>query len=99
MSIPNSGSDRRTCGWASSASMTTIMSVTMAYGSSAAASFRASHCRRNHRGKTSMTVLIEPVGTDYVAKVRGVDLSKPLDKAAVDAIVEASDLYAVLVFH
>ncbi|KRB81471.1 hypothetical protein ASE00_15980 [Sphingomonas sp. Root710] len=46
-----------------------------------------------------MTLTVSPVGADYVAEISGVDLSRPLDPATVDAIVKASDKYAVLVFH
>ncbi len=35
----------------------------------------------------------------FVGEVSGVDLSKPLDAATVEAIVAAADKYAVLVFH
>ncbi|KQX23526.1 MULTISPECIES: TauD/TfdA dioxygenase family protein [unclassified Sphingomonas] len=46
-----------------------------------------------------MTLQIKPDSADYVARISGVDLSRPLDEASVGAIVEASDKYAVLVFH
>lgn len=46
-----------------------------------------------------MTLQIKPDSADYVARISGVDLGKPLDQTTIDAIVKASDRYAVLVFH
>lgn len=45
-----------------------------------------------------MTLKVEPVHPDFVAKVRGVDLSKPLSSEDVDAIERAIWQYGVLVF-
>ena len=46
-----------------------------------------------------MTLQIKPDSADYVARISGIDLGKPLDQTTIDAIVKASDRYAVLVFH
>ena len=47
-----------------------------------------------------MGIRLTPVKNDeYVARVEGVDLSKPLSAEDHEAIIKASDRYAVLVFH
>lgn len=43
-------------------------------------------------------LVVEPVRPDFVARVTGIDLRKPLDEAAVRAIEVAIWTYAVLVF-
>jgi alpha-ketoglutarate-dependent 2,4-dichlorophenoxyacetate dioxygenase len=45
-----------------------------------------------------MALTFEPVTRDFVAIVKGVDLHQPLSREERDAIVTASDKYAVLVF-
>jgi alpha-ketoglutarate-dependent 2,4-dichlorophenoxyacetate dioxygenase len=45
-----------------------------------------------------MALTIEPVGADFVAVVRGVDLAQPLDEASFARIDAAFNRYAVLVF-
>ncbi|MBV1688581.1 TauD/TfdA family dioxygenase [Novosphingobium sp. G106] len=45
-----------------------------------------------------MPITITPVQGDFVARVTGVDLHRPLDTADRDAIVRACDAYGVLVF-
>ena len=50
------------------------------------------------RGK-HMTVSLKPVTADFAAVVEGVDLGNPLDPKDKDLIVQASDKYAVLIFH
>lgn len=47
---------------------------------------------------TESLLSIAPVTDGFAARVEGLDLSKPLDPATVDAIVAAMDQYAVLVF-
>ncbi len=45
-----------------------------------------------------MTLVIAPVGDDFVANVTGIDLSQPLPDAVIEAIEAAITRYAVLVF-
>ncbi|HTW72981.1 MAG TPA: TauD/TfdA family dioxygenase [Acetobacteraceae bacterium] len=42
---------------------------------------------------------IRPITPDFAAEIGGIDLSQPIDSAGVQAIWEAIDRYAVLVFH
>jgi len=53
--------------------------------------------KRKARPATSLK--LTPLGPLFAAEASGVDLSKPLNPAAVRAIEEAMDRYAVLVFH
>ena len=46
-----------------------------------------------------MAIEIRPVNPGFVAEIGGLDLSGSVDQAAVDAMWEAIDRYAVLVFH
>jgi alpha-ketoglutarate-dependent 2,4-dichlorophenoxyacetate dioxygenase len=46
-----------------------------------------------------MSIAIQPIGEQFAAEVSGVDLSRPIDEAAVAAIWRASDEYSVLVFR
>lgn len=46
-----------------------------------------------------MPLAIEPIGGDFVAQADGLDLSQPLTTQAIQAIDEAMNHYAVLVFH
>ena len=46
-----------------------------------------------------MSLQITPVHPDFVAEAAGIDLSHPTDPATIDAIWQAIDRYAVLVFH
>jgi alpha-ketoglutarate-dependent 2,4-dichlorophenoxyacetate dioxygenase len=46
-----------------------------------------------------MAIEIRPVNPFFAAEIGGIDLSKSVDRPAVDAIWQAIDLYAVLVFH
>lgn len=46
-----------------------------------------------------MSLIIEPVHGDFVANVHGIDLRRRLDDAAVDALHDAMDAFAVLVFR
>jgi alpha-ketoglutarate-dependent 2,4-dichlorophenoxyacetate dioxygenase len=46
-----------------------------------------------------MTIAIRPVNPGFVAEIGGIDLGSSADQATVDAIREAIDRYAVLVFH
>ncbi|MGE3747552.1 MAG: TauD/TfdA dioxygenase family protein, partial [Sphingomonadaceae bacterium] len=47
-----------------------------------------------------MGITLTPVKNErYVARVEGVDLSKPLSEDIKNEIVAASDKFAVLVFH
>jgi alpha-ketoglutarate-dependent 2,4-dichlorophenoxyacetate dioxygenase len=46
-----------------------------------------------------MTLSITPIRPDFVAEVHGIDLSHPTEPATIDAIWQAIDHYAVLVFH
>ncbi len=59
--------------------------------------------RRNHsaksRRKRRMSIAIRPVHPVFVGEVSGVDISRPLDAAAVAAIEAGMDRYAVLVFR
>ena len=42
---------------------------------------------------------VRPVTPAFVAEVDGIDLSKPMSNASIDAIWNAIDRYAVLIFH
>ena len=53
--------------------------------------------KRKARSATSLK--LKPLGPLFAAEASGVELRKPLDPAAVRAIEEAMDRYAVLVFH
>lgn len=53
--------------------------------------------KRKARPATSLK--LNPLGPLFAAEASGVDLRKPLNPAAVRAIEEAMDRYAVLVFH
>jgi alpha-ketoglutarate-dependent 2,4-dichlorophenoxyacetate dioxygenase len=46
-----------------------------------------------------MTVSFTPVTADFAAVGSGVDLRKPLDQKTKDLVIQASDKYAVLIFH
>jgi alpha-ketoglutarate-dependent 2,4-dichlorophenoxyacetate dioxygenase len=46
-----------------------------------------------------MTIEIREVNPLFGAEICGIDLGKPVDRTAVDAIWQAIDRYAVLVFH
>src|SRR5215831_5882577 len=46
-----------------------------------------------------MAIEIRPVNPGFVAEIGGLDLSRSVDQATVDAIWEAIDRYAVLVFR
>jgi alpha-ketoglutarate-dependent 2,4-dichlorophenoxyacetate dioxygenase len=46
-----------------------------------------------------MTFDITPARPDFVAEVHGIDLAHPIDPATIDAIWQAIDRHAVLVFH
>jgi alpha-ketoglutarate-dependent 2,4-dichlorophenoxyacetate dioxygenase len=46
-----------------------------------------------------MAIEVRPVNPGFVAEIGGIDLSKRVDQATVDAIWEAIDRYAVLVFR
>jgi len=46
-----------------------------------------------------MTIEIRPVNPRFVAEIGGIDLGKSIDRLTVDAVWEAIDRYAVLVFH
>ncbi len=42
---------------------------------------------------------VHPITPDFAAEIAGIDLSQPIDAAAVRAIWDAIDRYSVLVFH
>ena len=42
---------------------------------------------------------VHPITPDFAAEIAGIDLSRPIDAAAVRAIWDAIDRYSVLVFH
>lgn len=46
-----------------------------------------------------MTVSVRQLHPLYVGEVSGVDVGRPLDAATVDALIDAINRYAVLVFH
>lgn len=46
-----------------------------------------------------MSVAGQTVRPGFVAEIDGVDISRPIDTADMDALWAASDEYAVLVFH
>jgi len=46
-----------------------------------------------------MTMDVHPITPDFAAEIAGIDLSQPIDAAAVRAIWDAIDRYSVLVFH
>jgi hypothetical protein len=46
-----------------------------------------------------MAIEIRPVNPGFVAEIGGIDLSRSVDQATVDAIWEAINRYAVPVFH
>src|SRR6516162_1936898 len=50
-------------------------------------------------GGVRMTIEIRPVNPRFVAEIGGIDLGKSIDRLTVDAVWEAIDRYAVLVFH
>jgi len=46
-----------------------------------------------------MTIAVKPLHPEFVAEVGGVDLRQPLDRDTVQAVEDAINRYAVLVFH
>jgi alpha-ketoglutarate-dependent 2,4-dichlorophenoxyacetate dioxygenase len=46
-----------------------------------------------------MAIRTQPVGPSFAAELDGIDLSRPFDSAAVDAIWSAIDRYAVVIFR
>jgi len=46
-----------------------------------------------------MAIEIRQVSPHFVAEISGINLAKPVDRAAVDTIWAAIDHYAMLVFH
>jgi alpha-ketoglutarate-dependent 2,4-dichlorophenoxyacetate dioxygenase len=46
-----------------------------------------------------MPIQLRPIQADFATEVAGIDLSQPIDAGTVDAIWDAIDRYAVLVFH
>src|SRR5215470_6499242 len=50
-------------------------------------------------GGIHMTIEIRRVNPHFVAEIGGIDLSESVDRSTVDAIWEAIDRYAVLVFR
>jgi alpha-ketoglutarate-dependent 2,4-dichlorophenoxyacetate dioxygenase len=46
-----------------------------------------------------MSITVKPLHPDFVAEISGVDLSQPLQPADRDAIEDAINRYAVVVFH
>jgi len=46
-----------------------------------------------------MTIEIRPVNLHFGAEIVGIDLSKTVERPTIDAISEAIDRYAVLIFH
>jgi alpha-ketoglutarate-dependent 2,4-dichlorophenoxyacetate dioxygenase len=46
-----------------------------------------------------MAIETRPVSQFFVAEIFGLDLARPLDEAAIDALWSAIDRYAVVVFH
>src|SRR3954452_16502998 len=49
--------------------------------------------------KSPMALTIRPLHPDFVAEISGLDMRVPPDAALRQAIVEAADKYAVLIFH
>src|SRR6516165_7689834 len=46
-----------------------------------------------------MTIEIRPVNLHFGAEIAGIDLNKTVERPTIDAISEAIDRYAVLIFH
>jgi alpha-ketoglutarate-dependent 2,4-dichlorophenoxyacetate dioxygenase len=46
-----------------------------------------------------VSITVKPVRADFVAEISGIDISRPLQSADRDEIVDAIDRYAVLVFR
>lgn len=59
----------------------------------------ATGCVRMGEKYAAMAINIDPVSDQFVARVSGVDLRKPLSGKVRDEIIAAIDRYAVLVFH
>ena len=46
-----------------------------------------------------MSITVKPMHPDFVTEISGVDLSRPLTPADRDAIEDAINRYAIVVFH
>jgi alpha-ketoglutarate-dependent 2,4-dichlorophenoxyacetate dioxygenase len=46
-----------------------------------------------------MAIEVRPIHPEFVAEIDGIELGRPVDRAAVDKIWRAIDRYAVRVFH
>src|SRR5258708_19155266 len=46
-----------------------------------------------------MSIIVTPTHPDFVTEISGVDLSRPLTPADRDAIEDAINRYAIVVFH
>ena len=46
-----------------------------------------------------MSITVTPIRSDFVAEISGIDLARPLKPADRDAIEDAINRYAVVVFH